>query len=106
MRIVSVGQILGLEDVLNERPFATSVRCLSLTGKILTIRSKDFISNIKKDEQVWDMLCNIANNKNSDALTQLLNAKITKSKLTQASDDIRPADRFKSSLSEYEQAPK
>lgn len=102
MRIVSVGQILGWEDVINERPFATSVRCLSLTGKLLAIKPNDFIQYIKKDEQMWEMFANIAHNKNSNALCQLTNAKITKSKLKKGSDDLI----FNGKTCDNEQTPK
>ena len=36
------GQIIGFNDHLHQRPYSTSVKCISCTGKVLMIKAEDF----------------------------------------------------------------
>lgn len=88
LSIANVGQILGWEDVVNQRPYVTSARCISQQGKLLAIKIEDFFNHIQKNPAVLDAFDELSQKKNESVLNQLRHAKITKSKLTVSPDNI------------------
>ena len=53
------GQMLGQEDVINERNYTTSVKCLSAEGALFSIKRQEFIHKLGNDERTWDVILGI-----------------------------------------------
>ena len=66
--IASVGQLLGWEDTVNQRPLTAAARCLSETGRLLAIDKDDFIKHMSKDDETWLMFGDISRER--DAITK------------------------------------
>ena len=56
----SRGQCMGFEDVLNERPYTTTVRCISTTGTVYCINKTNFFEKCKKDEKSYKKLFKVS----------------------------------------------
>ena len=52
---------MGFEDVLNERPYTTTVRCVSTTGAVYVIDKTNFFEKCKKDEKNYRKLLELSN---------------------------------------------
>lgn len=71
MMIASVGQLIGWEDMVNQRPLTVSMRCLSKTGSLLVCKREDFVKHMSKDLDRWLMFGDLATDRD----------KVTKNKL-------------------------
>lgn len=49
--IIGNGHLFGQDDVLNQRNYTTSVRCISNSGKLFVMKANDFIKSINKDKK-------------------------------------------------------
>eukprot|EP00356_Strombidium_inclinatum_P004599 CAMPEP_0170489706 /NCGR_PEP_ID=MMETSP0208-20121228/8007_1 /TAXON_ID=197538 /ORGANISM="Strombidium inclinatum, Strain S3" /LENGTH=57 /DNA_ID=CAMNT_0010764741 /DNA_START=2197 /DNA_END=2370 /DNA_ORIENTATION=+ len=54
MATVGKGYMLGQEDVINDRNYTTSIRCLSNSSLLYSIEKEDFIDKMQKKEQIWE----------------------------------------------------
>ena len=53
---VGPGQILGLNDVINERRHSSFVKCISSSGSVYVIKSEEFFSKMMRDSRTWNFL--------------------------------------------------
>lgn len=60
---------MGFEDVLNERPYTTTVRCISTTGTVYCINKNLFLEKCKKDENNYKKLFKVS--EDMDIKTQM-----------------------------------
>jgi len=67
--LVSRGHIVGQEDVMSNRPYTTTVKCVSGKGVVYCIKAEEFNIRLGKDEKAWGMLTNIT--KQQDRVTRL-----------------------------------
>lgn len=51
--IVTQGQVLGFEDIINSKYHSTSVKCTTKTGSLLAINAKEFLYIMQKDKTEW-----------------------------------------------------
>lgn len=49
------GQCTGQEDVLNNRNYTCTVRCLS-EGSVFVIKAQEFLHKMAKDEKTWKII--------------------------------------------------
>jgi len=66
--IASRGQMLGQDDIINDRNYTTSARCMSGTGTLFIMQSQDFIKFIKRDRRSMRNFGEVSTER--DALTQ------------------------------------
>ena len=45
--------MFGEEDVINERAYTTSVKCITATGSVYCIKSEEFFQRLGRDEKTW-----------------------------------------------------
>jgi hypothetical protein len=50
--------MIGEEDIINNRNYTTTVRCLSTNATLLFIKAEEFIMKFGKDEKTWKMIIN------------------------------------------------
>ena len=56
LSLLNSGQFIGVEDVLNDRNFTTTVRCCTNNAIIYTLNTEDFFFWIGKREKTLKML--------------------------------------------------
>ena len=49
------GKMLGQEDVVDKRPYSTSVKCLSTEGSLYLISTQEFMFKFS-DKRTWDTI--------------------------------------------------
>jgi hypothetical protein len=54
----------GQEDVLNDRNYTCSVRCLS-EGSMFCIKAHEFLHKMSKDEKTWKLIRELSNLKDN-----------------------------------------
>lgn len=52
---------MGFEDVFNERPYTTTVRCISQTGSVYCISKSFYYERLMKDQKAFKKLQIMAN---------------------------------------------
>jgi len=52
--LVGTGNLLGFEDVYQDRYYTTSIRCYSDKGILLKFESNAFLTVMKKDKEVYN----------------------------------------------------
>ena len=52
MKLVSKGEILGFDDIVQKRPYTVSVRCISQNGTVFKIPKKTILEAMKSDVRV------------------------------------------------------
>lgn len=50
------GQMFGEEDVINGRCYTTTVRCSSMSAIVYSIKAKEFIHKLYKDEKTFKQI--------------------------------------------------
>ena len=45
--------MIGEEDVIANRPYSTTVKCVSSVGHVLAINADEFYARFSKDERSW-----------------------------------------------------
>ena len=48
--------MLGQEDVIDERSYTTTVKCLSTEGALFSIKTQEFIRKLGNDERTWNII--------------------------------------------------
>lgn len=88
MKVAVIGnyQIFGHEDVLYDRNYTTTAKCISNTGVYYTCKAEEFRNLINKDDRSWKILTNVCQAKNSHMQT-----KIRKAAITTFRDEGKPA---------------
>ena len=72
--MASKGYLLGHEDMINDRKYTTSVRCISYEGTVYALKSEEFLERMRVLDKTWDFLVEMAVERD----------KMTKGKLKQA----------------------
>ena len=65
---------MGFEDVLNERPYTTTVRCISTTGTVYCINKTNFFEKCKKDEKSYKKLFKVSDDMDIKTQTKIRKA--------------------------------
>jgi hypothetical protein len=55
LTVISVGQFIGEEDIVNNQFYHTSVQCISMTGNLFKISRDDF-KKIEKHKEQWEAI--------------------------------------------------
>ena len=68
MKVAVIGpnQIFGHEDVLFERKYTTTAKCISNQAIFYACKAEWFRSLVKKDDKSFDILTNISKAKNEN----------------------------------------
>ena len=57
--IIQKGQIFGHDDVVNDRCYTTSVKCVSNNCQLYVISAHEFYHKLKKDDTCWKNLTSL-----------------------------------------------
>ena len=58
--IAGQGHILGRDDIVKERNYTFSARCLSISGTLIKIAASEFLKKLKKDERAQQTMADIS----------------------------------------------
>ena len=72
------GQLFGEADVINNRPYTTSVCCLSNVGEVYCIKAEEFLHKFSKDDKSWVMLVDRIKHRDVQIKSKIKNNVITK----------------------------
>jgi hypothetical protein len=50
------GYMIGEEDAVAMRNCTTSVKCISMKGELLAIKTSDFYQRIKTNDETWNYI--------------------------------------------------
>ena len=81
--IAGRGHLMGWEDIVKCRFHTTSVRCLSKTGTLMTIKATDFLNSIKKDEDTYKMFHDVCKEKDFKTLGKIIETRKVRKELTE-----------------------
>ena len=56
MAILGQGQRFGEEDVVNERPYTSTVFCRSDTAVVFCIKKEEFFRKLKQNADCWSVI--------------------------------------------------
>ena len=48
--------MFGQEDVLGDRNYTTSVKCITNTGSLYWIKNSEFLNKLQKDDRTWKLI--------------------------------------------------
>ena len=68
--------MFGDEDIINNRHYTTTVRCLSTTASLYCIKAEEFISRFGKDDRTWTMVVERAYKRDQATKTKIKNCVI------------------------------
>mgnify|MGYP006122256283 CR=1 FL=1 len=74
MAVISKGQMIGFNDVIDNRAYATSLKCISSQGVVLAIKSEEFINKMQSSVTTWRKLLKLAEEKDKELDSQIWNA--------------------------------
>ena len=80
--IASQKHLLGWEDVIKERFYTTSTRCLSCKGTLLKIEASDFIRNTLRDSSTSNMFVNLSHERDDLTKNKIMDVWTTQRKLS------------------------
>ena len=58
--ILSKGQLIGQEDVMNSRHYTTTVKCISDKAVLYGIKAEEFNFRLGRDEKAWRALADMS----------------------------------------------
>ena len=50
------GNMIGEEDATAMRNYTTSVKCVSMEGEVLAIKTIDFYQRVKTNDETWNYI--------------------------------------------------
>lgn len=53
---IGPGQIIGFNDVIDQRRYSSFVKCISSSGTVYVIKSEEFNVKMRKDSRTWNFL--------------------------------------------------
>jgi hypothetical protein len=56
LTVACSGQILGDEDVINNRKYTTSCKCLTTKAILYCIKADEFLMKFGRDDKTWQMI--------------------------------------------------
>ena len=71
------GQIIGQEDIILGRNYASTVRCLSIRASIYVIKAEEFLHRVSRDDQTWKIIKESANIKENTIISSIMNNLVT-----------------------------
>jgi CRP-like cAMP-binding protein len=74
MAVISKGQMIGFNDVIDNRAYATSLKCISSQGVVLAIKAEEFINKMQSSVTIWRKLLKLAEEKDKEFDSQIWNA--------------------------------
>lgn len=80
--IAGMGNLFGIEDISNDRKVTTTVRCISNSGTLITIKAQDFLNFLQRDEQIWDGFRNLAEQRDNTTIGMIRNNRMIVKKFT------------------------
>ena len=48
--------MFGQEDVLGDRNYTTTVKCITNTGSLYWIKNSEFLNKMQKDDRTWKLI--------------------------------------------------
>lgn len=76
MRLACKGEVLGFEDIVNGRNYASNVRCVSQKGTLFKIDKKIFLNAANSDKKIAELMLKLMNEKDKNTATKIFQAKI------------------------------
>ena len=61
--LVCQGNLIGTEDVINQRNYSTTIKCTTTSGSLYTLKTEDFHFWIGKNEKTMKMIKELSNEK-------------------------------------------
>lgn len=58
--------MIGFNDVIDNRNYSTSVKCLSSNGVVLAIKTEEFLHKMQRDPAIWRQIQLLAKEKDDD----------------------------------------
>ena len=71
MATVSTGYMLGQEDIIKNRKFSTSVRCLTRTSTLYSISKADFLWRMQRHVKIWSEIVSSSRVKDSITMSRI-----------------------------------
>jgi hypothetical protein len=68
--------MFGDEDIINNRHYTTTVRCLSTNANLYCIKAEEFINKFGKDDKTWKMVVDRAYRRDVATKTKIKNCVI------------------------------
>lgn len=68
--------MFGDEDIINNRNYTTTVRCLSTNASLYCIKADEFINKFGKDEKTWKMVVDRACKRDANTKSKIKNCVI------------------------------
>jgi hypothetical protein len=92
--MLSHGQVIGQEDVINQRNYTTSVKCLTNEASVYVIEGAKFIDKLGRDEKTWKWIVKQSLNKDLSTKKQVKDTYFFKQqdkegKIITASKDVQ-----------------
>ena len=69
--IICAGQIFGNEDVLNDRNYTTTVKCLSNEAMVYCIKAEEFKNRMSRDDKTWRILKSLTISKDDTTIGKI-----------------------------------
>mmetsp|Transcript_5703 Transcript_5703/g.9049 ORF Transcript_5703/g.9049 Transcript_5703/m.9049 type:complete len:166 (+) Transcript_5703:1827-2324(+) len=66
LRRYGAGQLFGEDDVVYDRNYTTTVKCISVKGALYSIKSSEFKFKFKRDDKAWNAILKMADLKNDE----------------------------------------
>jgi hypothetical protein len=68
--------MFGDEDIINNRQYTTTVRCLSTNAILFYIKAEEFVNKFGKDDRTWKMVVDRAGKRDAATKTKIMNCVI------------------------------
>lgn len=62
---LSQGQVIGQEDVINQRNYTTSVKCVAAESCVYEVDGSRFVEKLSRDDKTWRMIVRQSVNKDN-----------------------------------------
>lgn len=71
--ILCAGQLIGQEDVILGRNYASTVKCISMRGSIYVIKAEEFLHRLSRDDLTWKIIKECSNIKENTIISSIMN---------------------------------
>ena len=75
--ILCAGQIIGQEDVILGRNYASTVRCISNRASLFVIKAEEFLQRLSRDDLTWKIIKESSNIKENTNISSIMNNLVT-----------------------------
>ena len=84
---IGPGQIIGFNDVIDQRRYSSFVKCISSSGTVYVIKSEEFNVKMRKDSRTWNFLLKEARDRDQQIMDKFRIALINLKETTKALPD-------------------